>query len=231
MDLLQNSPTNNQIYNRRSYQPATFNYHMHNNNQQINNYDSHLNESYEQGQVEYPPMMVTNNNKLRNSYQEEILKKPNILPKYLPHSNMDNKLGVVPMFINELGKELDNLTNSNNSTAAEIEKIELNHSDLIASRIKLVEEIIEKKTNLILLKKEVEVKRGYLNSLIRIKKTETEEIQKSKISRLNKQIENINESTDILNVAAGYLKNTHGLNLKFLDEINKEILINLIRKS
>ena len=114
---------------------------------------------------------------------------------------------------------------------AEIEKLEGLDSHLIADRILLIEEVMEKKSNLILLKKEVEVKRGYLNSLVRIKRGKLEEVQKSKINRLIKIIDNINDSTELLNDAAAQYTNVHGIDLKPLEVVNKEILVDLIKNS
>jgi hypothetical protein len=233
MDQSQNSPNNNHIYNRRSHlQPATSNNNPYINYQQANIYDSTCFDSFEHSNYSNMLTLKNKTNKIRNSYPEENLKISSMIPdKNQSYSNFSNKLGVISLLINDIQKELENVTNSNYSITAEIVKLESSHSDLIANRISLVEEVIEKKTNLILLKKEVEVKKAYLNSLMRIKRTQVEVIHKTKVDQLNIQIDNINESTEILNEAASQLKNAHGLNLKFLDELNKEALINLIRKS
>lgn len=141
-----------------------------------------------------------------------------------------SNLAISPYF-SVLEEELYNVVNSKNSILAEIEKLELLDSRLIADRILLIEEVMEKKSNLILLKKEVEVKRGYLNSLVRIKKSKLEEVQKSKINCLIKIIDNINESTELLNDAAAEFTNVNGVDLKPLEVVNKEILVDLIKYS
>ena len=141
-----------------------------------------------------------------------------------------NSLAISPYF-NVLEEELYSVVNSKNSILSEIEKLEVLDSRLITDRILLIEEVMEKKSNLILLKKEVEVKRGYLNSLVRIKKSKLEEVQISKINCLIKIIDNINESTELLNDAAAQFTNVHGVYLKPIEVVNKEILVDLIKYS
>lgn len=146
-------------------------------------------------------------------------------------NNLNNNCLVISPYLNILEEELNNVVNSKNSIMAEIEKLEGLDSHLIADRILLIEEVMEKKSNLILLKKEVEVMRGYLNSLVRIKRGKLEEVQKSKINRLIKIIDNINDSTELSNDAAAQYTNVHGIDLKPLEVVNKEILVDLIKNS
>jgi hypothetical protein len=164
----------------------------------------------------------------RNSYEQNKLHMN--LKNQTSANSFNNNPGISP-FINIIKEELENVINSNNSIVADIDKLESLDSDLIADRILLIEEVMEKKSNLILIKKEVEVKRGYLNSLMRIKKNKIEEIQKMKMIRLSKLIDNINESSENLNETAAEFKNLLGIDLKFLEVVNKEILVDLIKNS
>jgi seryl-tRNA synthetase len=228
MDYLQYSPNQKQHRgNQKQIQNQNQNYNSYAYNQQ----QGYLQNSYdEQGDylnINIPHNQTNQNFLVKNSFEEN---KRELFNKNQHGQLKDNNLNI-SVILNSLNEELENLQHSNSQIAAEIEKIESNHSNLIAARMHLVEEVIEKKTSLILLKKEVEVMRGYLNSLLRIKKNKIEEVQKTKSIRLIQIIENINESTEILNEATADFKNFQDLKLEFLEAVNKEILINLIKNS
>jgi len=214
----------NQKFNRRhNLTHQNFNFNDFSNNQ-------YCFEEVEQGEFANKNLMsVLYQTITRNSQEHNKIPFNNKNHQISNYFNSSN-LAISPYF-SILEEELYNVVNSKNSILAEIEKLEVLDSRLIADRILLIEEVMEKKSNLILLKKEVEVKRGYLNSLVRIKKSKLEEVQKSKFNCLIKIIDNINESTELLNDAAAVFTNVNGVDLKPLEVVNKEILVDLIKYS
>ena len=222
MDHLQYSP-NKKLYRGNLIQNPNHNYNSYNNN--LNYIPYSYDEQLEYHNVNNIPNQNHQQMFIKNSHEEN--KRATLTRNQHVHS-IDNNSNM-SQILHTLNEELENLLHSNSELSAEIEKIESNHSNLIASRIHYVDEVIEKKTSLLLLKKEIEVKRGYLNSLLRIKKNRIEEIQKMKTIRLVRIIDNINESTEILNEAASDLKNFQELLLGFLDAVDKDIVLDLIR--
>jgi GTP1/Obg family GTP-binding protein len=222
MDHLQYSP-NQKLYRGNIIQNPNQNYTSYNNN--LNYIPYSYDEQLEYQNVNNIPNQNHQQIFIKTSHEEN---KRATLPRNQHAHSIDNNSNMSQL-LNTLNEELEIILHSNNQLTAEIEKIESNHSNLIASRIHYVDEVIEKKTSLLLLKKEIEVKRGYLNSLLRIKKNRIEEIQKTKTTRLVKIIDNINESTEILNEAASDLKHFQELPLQFLDAVNKEIVLDLVK--
>jgi len=225
MDHLQYSP-NQKLSRGILIQNQNQNYNPYNNNNL--NYIAY---TYDE-QVEYPNMNHIHNQ--NQNHQQFVIKTSHEENKRATftrnqQAHLLNNNSNMSQLLNSLNEELENLLHSNRELSAEIEKIEFNHSNLIASRIHYVDEVIEKKTSLMILKKEIEVKKGYLNSLLRIKKNRMEELKKVKSNRLVKIIDNINESTEILNEAASDLKNFQELPLDFLDAVNKDVVIDLIK--
>ncbi len=130
----------------------------------------------------------------------------------------------------ELKAQLNALNKENFNILSGIELISTEIVSLTESHFELLDENLEKKTIMALLKKEMEVKRTYLCSIVKLNKTRIQESQLMKFSKLENCLDSIvSISSDINSLNLNL--NMQGLNIEPLDNIDFHGFFTLLRSS
>ena len=175
---------------------------------------------------------MNNNNavsKDRPSYGEEYLPSKNkrsigknpSQPKFL-NINLTE-------FINELQTQLSNENFEIDIIRSEVEKTENLISELIGEHSMRASESIEKKTKFSLLRKEIEVKKTYLSSLLKMNQQKADESQTALVSRTQNLLNRINSLTSDINFLTENINGENNeLNLSSLQSVEASILTNIL---
>jgi hypothetical protein len=98
-----------------------------------------------------------------------------------------------------LKSKLNNMKKENLILQTEIEEVENLMSNIIEESIKVSEEAVEAKTQLSLLKKNIEMKRSYLDFLMKMNKSRSEKIHLSQTEKIKEILNKINSVTESIN--------------------------------
>lgn len=123
----------------------------------------------------------------------------NISKDFIESTMRKINLDVLTKFASNIQTELNGRISENNNLLNEIDKLDMIISQHMQSRLRLMEETNEKKSKVALTKKEIEIKRSYLNSIIKSEKIRLQELEEEKMGNLGKLFEDINSKSKEIN--------------------------------
>jgi hypothetical protein len=111
----------------------------------------------------------------------------------------DNNINSSEQILLNLKSKLNHLKKENSCLLIEIDEMEALMSTTVEENLKILEEAVETKTQLSLLKKNIETKRSYLDFLMKVNKKKSEETQVDKTEKIKDIVNKINLLTQSIN--------------------------------
>lgn len=127
--------------------------------------------------------------------------------------NLNKAEDKVEIYINELRERLEGIEGENSALQKEINTQDTTNTSLIEGKLKAIDLLAEKKNKFNILKKDLEFKKSYLDSLLRCKKPKIEAEQYTYLQSLESKISKIAKVTDELNSIVNVHNNKLGESL------------------
>jgi hypothetical protein len=155
----------------------------------------------------------------------------NFSPDYITSSI--NKINVEILFnyAHYVYLELEKKKNENSEKSNDIERLEQQSLQILQNRFQIVDELTERKNKLCLVKKEVDIRKAHLNSLMKKNSNFIVKGRREKMDKFCNLISKVNNTSIWLSEFVGRLVSERNEQLYYLNPIeNEAALVNLYFK-
>ncbi len=166
----------------------------------------------------------------------EYITRPNYISKNkisLPNQNIQDyclNSSLIQKLIRDLQNEIASINAENSNLQKQLDDNEILSAQFIKQHSELIKETSDKKTRFSLLKKEIDVKKNYLNALIKQNKSKQKANVMNQISRFEKLVDKINIITLDVNKSVLKIKEFEQTSsFASLNLIDSEVVLNILK--